>query len=145
MNSPKKLILFRKKIIRISKEPTISQVGGISFFNLAELANAIKAKEDGGEYSEETVETKTILEYVTMVDSVSEIAKIIRKSPLEQYILFEGDMHKVSVPMQVLIDGRPADTLEAEWRTDGEIEIPDEVRNLQIDEDDADLEIPPSV
>jgi hypothetical protein len=146
MNSPKKLIIFRKKTIRVSKEPAITQIGGIQVLNLADLARRMHAVENGEDETPVEYETKKILEYVAMVDTPSEVAKIVRASPLEQYILFEGDMHEIKVPMQVLIDGRAADTLEAEWRTgDNDIEISDEIRNLQINEGDADMEIPPHV
>lgn len=146
MNSPQKLILFRQKTYRVAKEtPGLREVDGIKIIDLATIAKRMAAI-DSGEEADIEYENKTILEYVTMVDSPTEIAKIVRSSPLDKYILFTGTMHNVVVPMQVLIDGRPADTLEAEWRTsDEDIVISDDIKNLEIHEADADIQIPPHI
>lgn len=55
------------------------------------------------------------LVFISMVSCPAEVAKLIRKSPNEEYVILRGQMHAVKVAMPVFMDGRNLDTLNAEW------------------------------
>lgn len=136
----RKLLLFRKNTIRIAPK-----MKGMSLEEFARrMQSGIPVITDDDDDDDSEPITKVIYEFIGMVDDVKDVAKIVRTSPLDKYVLFEGSMHNVTVPMQVLIDGRPADTMREEWDVDPEsVEIPDDIKNLEINESDADLELPP--
>lgn len=67
---------------------------------------------DGGAEEEKPVE---ILEYVGTVESPKQIAELVRKAPLEKYVLFRGEMVEVQVAVPVFVEGKSLDSMEDEW------------------------------
>lgn len=144
MKPTKKLIIFRKKIVKVKPQgsPQDNVVFSVTPITMEDLfKRAFEAEAEAENPTQ--YETKTVLEYVGMCDDLKSMAGIIRQSPLDNYVVFDGTLHQISVPIQVLIDGRSADTLEDEWVERTDVDISDDIKNLQIDERDAELDIEP--
>lgn len=58
---------------------------------------------------------KDALEFVCHVKSPQEVAAAVRKAPLDEYVLFRGEMMAVKVAIPVFVDGKNLETLSAEW------------------------------
>ncbi len=55
------------------------------------------------------------LVFVAYVTDPKELAGIIRKDPLKEYLLFIGEISTIKIAMPVMVDGKSLDTMESEW------------------------------
>jgi hypothetical protein len=58
---------------------------------------------------------KNTLEFIKMVKHPSEVAEIVRKAPLDQYLLMSGEVAPIQVAMPVMMGGMCLDSMNSEW------------------------------
>ena len=102
-------VLFRVAVHE--KSPTI--VGLISWGNFftEDVGEEWKNEQHGDAKKTET------LEFVCKVSSPRDVAKEVRKSPLDRYVLFRGEISPIKIAMPVFVGGKNLDTFDKEWAT----------------------------
>ena len=116
-----KEIINYSKIVKQIEDTTISNNSKTLFFkrvkqtkapgmNLFEAMCAI----DNENWKRTDNELPEILVFVAEVKNAKELAALVRKSPLDKFVLVKGQMVEIKVAIPVLIDGRNVETQD-EW------------------------------
>jgi len=70
------------------------------------------------ESEKDPAEPKECLKFICAVNSPKEVAAIVRKDPLEKYVLFSGQMTEIKVAIPVFADGKALDSMSEEWEAE---------------------------
>lgn len=109
-----KYILFEEVRVRRTSER-----GGFVFHGAITFAEMMRRSESGEDWKPDDEDDECSgekrLEFVGIVESPKDLAELVRRKPLSNYVLFQGDVHSIQISMPVFVDGKNLDTFEAEW------------------------------